>query len=147
MVHQLINIYEKNNNKISLNNKIIKLSKSILKELEKDNPDVKIIDNISLKIVEYSKNNNYNKKNLFIEEKGEELIIRKQLKTMKKTISTIILIIFAIIIIPFSLYSVTNTGFEAYKNHGLTGIIIYFLAFFVLFLIFRLLNWCLDNLK
>ena len=66
---------------------------------------------------------------------------------MKKTISTIILIIFAIIIIPFSLYSVTNAGFEAYKNRGLTGLITYILAFFVLILIFRLLNWCLDNLK
>ena len=76
--HKLINIYEKNKNKISLNKKIIKLTKTILKELEKDNPDVKIIDNISLKIVEYSKNNNFNKKNLFIEEKGEELIIRNK---------------------------------------------------------------------
>jgi hypothetical protein len=66
---------------------------------------------------------------------------------MKKTISKTILIVFAIVIIPFCLYSVTNTGIEAYKNHGLTGIIIYFLAFFVLYLIFRLLNWCLDNLK
>ena len=79
MAHQLINIYEKNNNKISLNKKIIKLSKSSLKELEKDSPNKKIIDDISLKIIEYSKNNNFNKENLFIEEKGEELIIRKQL--------------------------------------------------------------------
>ena len=78
MAHELINIYEKNNNKISLNNKIIKLSKSIIKELEKDIPNKKIIGDISLKIVEYSKNNNFNKKNLFIEEKGEELIIRNK---------------------------------------------------------------------
>jgi hypothetical protein len=78
MAHQLINIYEKNKEKIYLNNKIIKLSKSILKELKKDSPNKKIIDDISLKIVEYSKNNNFNKENFFIEEKGEELIIRNR---------------------------------------------------------------------
>jgi hypothetical protein len=66
---------------------------------------------------------------------------------MKKIISTIILITFAIVIIPFSIYNLINTGIEAYKNHGLIGLIIYFLAFFGLYLIFRLLNWCLDNLK
>lgn len=66
---------------------------------------------------------------------------------MKKTISKLILIVFALIIIPFCLYSAINTGFEAYKKHGLTGLIIYFLGFFVLYLIFRLLNWCLGNLK
>jgi uncharacterized membrane protein (DUF373 family) len=66
---------------------------------------------------------------------------------MKKIISESILIIFAIIIIPFCIYNLINTGFEAYNNHGLIGLITYFLAFFVLYLIFRLLNWCLDNLK
>ena len=66
---------------------------------------------------------------------------------MKKIISTIILIAFAIIIIPFSIYNLINTGFEALNNHGLIGLIIYFLSFFVLYLIFRLLNWCVDNLK
>ena len=66
---------------------------------------------------------------------------------MEKIISKSILITFAIIIIPICLYSVINTGFEAYKNHGFIGLITYFLAFFVLYLIFRLLNRCLDNLK
>jgi hypothetical protein len=66
---------------------------------------------------------------------------------MKKTISKSILIIFAIIIIPFCIYNLINTGIKALNNHGLIGLIIYFLAFFVLYLIFRLLNWCLHNLK
>jgi hypothetical protein len=66
---------------------------------------------------------------------------------MKKTISKSILIIFAIIIIPFCVYTLINKGLEVFYNYGLIGLIIYFLTFFVLYLIFRLLNWCVDNLK
>jgi uncharacterized membrane protein (DUF373 family) len=66
---------------------------------------------------------------------------------MKKIISKSILIIFAIIIIPFCIYNLINTGIEALNKNGFIGLITYFLAFFVLYLIFRLLNWCVDNLK
>jgi hypothetical protein len=66
---------------------------------------------------------------------------------MKKIISKTILIVFALIIIPFCIYNLINTGFEALNKYGLIGLIIYFLSFFVLYLIFRLLIWCLDNLK